>query len=179
MEGEGIAEEARGGSVRGADGVLLDERFGAWLDVLQVQARVTGELERKVAAEAGIPLAFYEVLLRLEKVPEKRMRMQELGRSIFLSKSGVSRLVSRMEGERLVVRRGDPGNLRVTYAVITDEGRKAFRKAEPVVLREVEERFMRHLDREEARTLRSALGRVIRDAGDEPSGSKRGASDSP
>lgn len=178
VNGEEIAEERRGGSDGGAEGSLLDERFGVWLDVLQVQARLTGELERKVAKEAGIPLAFYEVLLRLEKAPERRMRMQELGRSVFLSKSGVSRLVSRMEGEGLIVRRGDPGNLRVTYAVITEEGRKAFRKAEPVALREVEERFTRHLTREEARTLRRVLGRVIRATGEEPSGPKRGATDS-
>ena len=156
----------------------LGERFLAWLDVLQVQARVTEGLERALEDEVGLPLAFYEVLLRLEKEPERRMRMQELGRSIYFSKSGVSRLVSRMEREGLVARRGDPGNLRVTYAVISEKGREVFREAEEDVLREVEERLARHMDREEAGTLRRVLGRVIRAAAEEPSGQKRSAPDS-
>ncbi len=178
MDGEKMAERARHELTESVGSDLLDERFLAWLDVLQVQATVTEGLERTSKDEAGIPLAFYEVLLRLEKAPERRMRMQELGRSIFLSKSGVSRLVSRMEQEGLVTRQGDPQNLRITYAVTTEKGREVFREAEPVILREVEERFTRHLDREEAETLRQVLGRVIRAAGEEPSGPKRSVSDS-
>ena len=150
---------------------LSDERFLAWLDVIRAQARVTEGLECRLWDEAGIPLAFYEVLVRLEKAPGRRMRMQELGRSVFLSKSGASRLVSRMEREGLVERQGDPENLRATYAAITDEGREVFRRVAPVSLGEVEERFSRHLDGEEAEVMRRALGKVIRACGDEPSAS--------
>lgn len=157
-EGERVLEER-----------LSDERFLAWLDMIRAQARVTEVLECRLEEEAGIPLAFSEVLVQLEKRPEKRMRMQELGRSIFLSKSGVSRLVSRMECEGLVERQGDPDNLRATYAAITGKGREVFRKAAPVNLREVEERFSRHVDAEEAEVMRRVLGRIIRAAGDEPS----------
>lgn len=156
-EGERVLEER-----------LSDERFLAWLDMIRAQARVTEALEYKLEEEAGIPLAFSEVLVQLEKAPEKRMRMQELGRSIFLSKSGVSRLVSRMECVGLVERQGDPDNLRATYAAITDKGREVFRKAAPVSLREVEERFSCHVDAEEAEVMRRVLGRIIRAAGDEP-----------
>ncbi len=148
---------------------LSDERFLAWLDMIRAQARVMEALECRLEEAAGIPLAFSEVLVQLEKTPEKRMRMQELGRSIFLSKSGVSRLVSRMEREGLVVRQGDPENLRATYAAITEKGHEVFRRAAPVSLREVEERFSRHLDSEEAEVMRRVLGRVIRACGDEPS----------
>lgn len=136
--------------------------------MIRAQARVREGLECALEEEAGIPLAFSEVLVQLEKRPEKRMRMQELGRSIFLSKSGVSRLVSRMEYEGLVERQGDPANLRATYAAITDKGREAFRRAAPVSLREVENRFSCHVDAEEAEVMRRVLGRVIRAAGDEP-----------
>lgn len=158
IEGERVIEER-----------LSDERFLAWLDMIRAQARVTAELECRLWEETGIPLAFYEVLVRLEKAPEKRVRMQELGRSIFLSKSGVSRLVSRMEREGLVGRQGDPENLRATYAAITDKGREVFQRVAPVSLREVEERFSRYLDKGEAEVMRRVLGKVIRACGDEPS----------
>ena len=154
---------------RALEARLSDERFLAWLDMIRAQARVTEEVECRLWEEAGIPLAFSGVLVQLEKAPDKRMRMQELGRSIFLSKSGVSRLVSRMEREGLVERQGDPHNLRATYAAITDRGREVFRKAAPVSLREVEERFSCHVDAEEAEVMRRVLGRIIRAAGDEPS----------
>lgn len=157
-EGEKVLEER-----------LSDERFLVWLDMIRAQARVTGELECRLWEEAGIPLAFHEVLVRLEKAPGRRMRMQELGRSIFLSKSGASRLVSRMESEGLVERQGDPGNLRATYAALTDKGREVFRKAAPVGLREIEKRFSRYLDGDEAEVMRRVLGKVIRACGDEPS----------
>ena len=148
---------------------LSDERFLAWLDMIRAQARVMEALECRLWEEVGIPLAFYEVLMRLEKASGGRMRMQELGRSIFLSKSGASRLVSRMEREGLLERQGDPGNLRATYAAVTDRGREVFRHAAPVSLGEVEERFSRHLDKDEAEVMRRVLGRVIRACGDEPS----------
>lgn len=149
---------------------LSDERFLAWLDMIRAQARVTEALERRFEEEVGIPLAFSEVLVQLEKAPGRRMRMQELGRSIFLSKSGVSRLVSRMEQEGLVERQGDPENLRATYAVITEKGREVFRRAAPVSLREVEERFSRHMDLEEAEVMRRVFGRIIQDTGEEANG---------
>lgn len=153
---------------RSLENRLADERFLAWLDLIRAQARVTEALERSLEREVGMPLAFSEVLVQLEKAPGRRMRMRELGASIFLSKSGVSRLVTRMERAGLVVRQGDPGNLCATYAALTEQGRDAFRKAAPVNVREVEERFSRHLDRDEAATLRRVLGRIIRAAGDEP-----------
>lgn len=169
MDAERDVEVGCGGSSRALEGRLSDERFLVWLDMIRAQARVTEDLECRLEEEAGIPLAFSEVLVQLEKTPEKRMRMQELGRSIFLSKSGVSRLVSRMECEGLVERQGDPENLRATYAAITDKGREVFQKAAPVSLREVEERFSRYLDKDEAEIMRRVLGRVIRACGDEPS----------
>ena len=147
MDAEKVVQVGRGPSSGGLEERLSDGRFLAWLDLIRAQARVTEVLGRKLEEEVGIPLAFSEVLVQLEKAPENRMRMQELGRSIFLSKSGVSRLVTRMENEGLVVRQGDPENLRATYAAITDKGREVFRRAAPVSLDEVEKRFSRHLKR--------------------------------
>jgi DNA-binding MarR family transcriptional regulator len=58
--------------------------------------------------------------------------------------------------------------LRVTYAVLTEEGREALERALPVFREEIEERFAGHLDEEEIRTVRRAMRKVIRASGDEP-----------
>lgn len=98
----------------------------------------------------------------------ERVRMQELARRVLLSKSTLSQLFTRLERRGLVERRGDPGNLRVTYAVITPEGRRTLEHALPTFRAEVAERFARHLDEEEIETLRRAMRKVIRASGEEP-----------
>ncbi len=146
-----------------------EEGYAAWLDVFQANTLVVRALEKRMKQELGMPLAGYEVLVRLAEVPEgERLRMQELARRVLLSKSGLSQLFTRLERRGLVERRGDPENLRVTYATITAEGRETLERALPGFREEIEERFAGHLNEEEIRTVRQAMRKVIRASGDEP-----------
>jgi DNA-binding MarR family transcriptional regulator len=94
--------------------------------------------------------------------------LQELARRVLLSKSGLSQLFTRLERRGLVERRGDPVNLRVTYAILTEAGRETLERAQPAFHEEIEERFAGHLKEEEIRTVRQAMRKVIRASGDEP-----------
>ena len=126
-------------------------------------------LERCIKRELGLPLAGYEVLVRLGEVSEgERVQMQELARRVLLSKSGLSQLFTRLERRGLVERRGDPENLRVTYAILTEDGREVLERALPAFREEIEERFAGHLDEEEVRVVRRAMRKVIRASGEEP-----------
>jgi DNA-binding MarR family transcriptional regulator len=146
-----------------------EEGFAAWLDFFQANTLVVRALEQRLKERFGLPLAGYEVLARLAEVPEgERLRMQELARRVLLSKSGLSQLFTRLERRGLVERRGDPENLRVTYALLTEEGREVLERALPAFREEIEERFAGHLDEEEIRTVRRAMRKVIRASGDEP-----------
>ena len=149
--------------------ITREEGRAAWLDVFQANTLVTRALERRIREEFGLPLAGYEVLVRLAEAPEgERLRMQELARRVLLSKSGLSQLFTRLERRELVERRGDPENLRVTYAVLTEKGRETLERALPIFREEVEERFGGHLDEQEMRTIRRAMRKVIGALGDEP-----------
>jgi DNA-binding MarR family transcriptional regulator len=68
----------------------------------------------------------------------------------------------------LVERRGDPDNLRVTYAILTEEGREALERALPAFREEIEARFSGHLTEEEIRVVRRAMRKVIGASGEEP-----------
>jgi len=158
-----------GGNVATAGQTESEEAFAAWLDTFQANTLMVRALEKSIKQELGLPLAGYEVLVRLAEVPEgDRLRMQELARRVLLSKSGLSQLFTRLERQGLVERRGDPENLRVTYATITEEGREALERARPAFQEEIEERFARHLNKEEMRTIRQAMRKVIRTSGEEP-----------
>jgi DNA-binding MarR family transcriptional regulator len=67
-----------------------------------------------------------------------------------------------------VARRGDPDNLRVTHALLTGEGRKVLERALPAFREEIERRYAGHLTEEEIRTIRRAMGKVIRASEEEP-----------
>jgi DNA-binding MarR family transcriptional regulator len=134
--------------------------LAAWRSLLEVHATVVELLSRELEDQRELPLGWYDVLLTLDQAPEQRLRMQELAQSVLLSKSGLTRLIDRMEAEGLVRRERCPSDRRGAFAVLTPEGRSTFRRAAPVHLRGIQEHFASHLDDDEAATLYDALARV-------------------
>ena len=140
---------------------MAQERMAAWETFLQAHSVVFDRLEADMERECGLPLTWYEVLLKLSLAEGGRLRMLDLSRSLLLSKSGVTRLVDRMVEAGLVEREASAEDRRVTWACLSEEGRVRFRAAVPVHLRGIEERFTDHLSDQEVRTLRKALRRVL------------------
>ena len=137
-----------------------DERLEVWERLLVTHATVLAALERQLERERGLPLSWYEVLLRLERAGGAA-RMQDLARQVFLSKSGLTRLADRMEQAGLIERRACPSDGRGTEAVLTPVGRSAFRRAAAVHLRGIEAHFSRHVRYDELPVLRAFLDRVL------------------
>jgi DNA-binding MarR family transcriptional regulator len=148
-----------------------DAHLAAWRSLLEAHAAVTDLLERELERERGLALSKFEVLLKLADAPGGRMRMLELAESVLLSKSGLSRLIDRMEEAGLVRRERCPSDRRGAFAVLTDEGERVLRRAAPVHLRGIQEHFARHLDDDEVRVLAGVLGKVS--AAARASGSER------
>ena len=148
--------------------------LSAWRLLLEAHATVTELLEHELVAERGLPLNRYDVLLNLAEAPEGRLRMQELSESVLLSKSGLSRLVDRMVEAGLVRRERCEDDRRGWFAVLTDQGRGALRRAAPVHLRGIQEHFTGHLEPEEVQAMTAALTRVVAaaraSAGPQPAG---------
>jgi DNA-binding MarR family transcriptional regulator len=129
--------------------------------LLQAHASVVEAVGRALERERGLPLAWYEVLARLAASREGAIRMQDLARAAFLSKSGLTRLVDRMEAAGLLYRRACTWDRRGTYAALTPLGRQALHRAAPVFHGALERHFVRHLSPVEAGRLVEALRRVI------------------
>ncbi len=111
-------------------------------------------------AEGGVPLGWYDVLLTLERAPGRRLRMQDLGDAVVLSRSRVSRIVDDLERQGFVTREPCDADRRVVYASITRPGRVALRHAIPAHLRAIETHFSSYLTDDEIVTIHRALGRV-------------------
>jgi len=142
-------------------GARLDElELDAWRGFLRTHAAMSRELDAELIAEHGLPLSSYEVLLFLADRPAGEMRMAELADSVLLSRSGLTRLVDRLEREGLVRRESCPGDARGLNAVITDAGRERFAEARRTHLDGVRRRFLDRLSEDEKRTLAALWSRL-------------------
>ncbi|GGI09543.1 MarR family winged helix-turn-helix transcriptional regulator [Egicoccus halophilus] len=147
-------------------GRIPAERLAAWRAFLEAHARVTEVLARELRDEVDLPLAWYDVLVHLQEADDQRLRMQELAEAVLLSKSGLTRLVDRMESEGLVRRAACPDDRRGTFAELTEHGFATLKATAPTHLRGVDEHFTSLLDEDEARVLAAALQRIAERARD-------------
>ena len=76
-------------------------------------------------------MQWFEVLIRLARSPEHRLRMTDLAAQTILSPSGLTRAVDRLVEAGLVEREACPTDRRSTYAVLTPEGERRVLKALP------------------------------------------------
>ena len=136
-----------------------DDKLAAWRAFLHGHLALTGVLGREMEAETGLPLTWYDVLLNLHEAGG-RLRMQELARSIVLSKSGLTRLVDRMVHAGYLCREPAEGDRRGLLAVVTPAGEEALRAAAPIHLRGIEQHFGRLVSDDEAAVVRAVFERV-------------------
>jgi DNA-binding MarR family transcriptional regulator len=135
-------------------------RLDAFRALMVAFVSLREQLSRELEEERGLPLAWYEVMLFLSQEPDHRMRITDLAKAVMLSKSGLSQLVSRMQAAGLLCREAYAEDRRGVYAMLTDRGRRVFRRAAPIHLRGIQEHFGSRLSEEEARTLRQLLEKI-------------------
>lgn len=145
-----------------------EQRMAAWRAFLLTYSTVLRSLEQEMEDEQGIPLSWYEILARLDDAEGGAIRMQELAESVLLSRSGLTRLIDRMEVAGLVERRPCPEDRRGTFAVITTKGKATFKKAVPSHIDGIQQHFLRYLDLFDVQALHRVLGKILdAEVGDE------------
>jgi DNA-binding MarR family transcriptional regulator len=159
---QAIETPERAASITDIDEAHMD----AWKAFLRAQSGVLATLEDELQRERGLSLTAYEVLLHLSRAPAGALRMQELAHRAVLSKSGLTRLIDRMEKAGSVTRRACPSDRRGTFAVITEAGREMQALAAPIHLRGVREHFASRLSDQDALAIRAALSKLIPAAAD-------------
>jgi len=133
--------------------LLTDEELAAWRGMLRAHAGLVRTLDAELANEHDLPLSSYEVLLFLNDSDDGRMRMSELADTVLLSRSGLTRLVDRLERDGLLKRERCESDQRGLFAEITDEGRRVFAAARKTHLDGVRRLFLDRFSRDELRTL--------------------------
>jgi DNA-binding MarR family transcriptional regulator len=103
----------------------------AWRRYLRMQVELTARLARQLQTDSDLSMADFEVLVNLTDVPEGRVRVTELARTLQWEKSRLSHHFARMERRGLVIREDCPSDARGAFVVLTSAGREAIEAAAP------------------------------------------------
>jgi DNA-binding MarR family transcriptional regulator len=132
----------------------------SFVSLLRAHSHVTRHLSTQLTADHGLTLSDYEVLLRLSRAPERRMRRVDLAEQVLLTASGVTRLLDGLERAGYVERGSCDSDRRVVYAVLTDDGLAKLRDAGGTHVAQIEEYFAARYDDGELVVLSGLLARI-------------------
>lgn len=110
--------------------LLADERLTTLGLLAETFVGLAARIEDDLARH-GLGGVEFEVLVRLARSPERRLRMSDLTAQTALTSSGVTRLVDRLERVGLVARQACAEDRRIVWTTLTDEGADLVGRALP------------------------------------------------
>ncbi|MEU4335481.1 MarR family transcriptional regulator [Micromonospora lupini] len=102
-----------------------------WRAYLAASRALMDTLDRELQRDAGMPHAYYEILVRLSETPGRQLRMSDLAEAAGSSRSRLSHAVARLEAAGWVRREDCPTDRRGQIAVLTDDGFATLAAAAP------------------------------------------------
>jgi DNA-binding MarR family transcriptional regulator len=133
------------------------DAFGRLLNAHAVLVR---ELSASLVASHGLTINDYGCLLLLSRAGDEGMRRIDLANELQLSPSGITRLLDRLEDQGLVGKGECKSDARVSYAILTDDGRGKLREAAPGHVEDIDRRLAAVLSDDEMKTLADLLARL-------------------
>jgi DNA-binding MarR family transcriptional regulator len=139
-----------------------------WRESIQAWQWLLAAVDVQLQRDSGMPLAYYEILVRLSEAPDRSLRMTQLAEASSSSKSRVSHAVARLE-ERGWVRRMDcPTDRRGQIATLTDQGFAALSAAAPGHVEQVRRVLFDALSAEQLRQLDGISAAILAKAASSP-----------
>ncbi|RJL33643.1 MarR family transcriptional regulator [Bailinhaonella thermotolerans] len=127
----------------------------------RAQVRITRHLEADLLARHDLALASYDVLTQLAEAPGRRLRMNDLADRVLLSRSGLTRLIDRLQRDGLVNREACESDARGLFAVLTDAGAARQAEATPTYLAGVRAQVLNVFTGEELTQARHMLTKLL------------------
>ena len=137
------------------------EERAAWSGFIRAHATIVKDLDAELRAAHGLPLSSFDVLVQLSLAPDDRMQMHELAEAVHISRSGLTRLVDRLECQGLIERHRGERDPRQVFACITSSGLERLAETTPTHLAGVRRRFLEQLTRTQVRQLAVVWNRLL------------------
>ncbi len=139
-----------------------DDQFAVWKQLQWATALILGRFRRDLAG-SGLSLEEFDVLVHLAWVPSGTLPLHELTASMVitgaLSRSGITRLLDRMEGDGLVLRTVSTHDRRRFDVSLTPKGRQRFEQVWPGHVEGIGRYFVEPLAQHDI----DELGRILAD----------------
>jgi DNA-binding MarR family transcriptional regulator len=140
---------------------LDDEQQRTWRAFYSAATLLLDRLDRELQRDAGMPHAYYEILVVLSEASGRTLRMSELATKTRSSRSRLSHAVAKLEARGWVRRRDCPGDKRGQLAELTDEGFAALAAAAPGHVDMVRAQLFDPLTQAQVRQLRTISEAVV------------------
>lgn len=137
-----------------------DPRVALFGLLLETNARLQRQLGTALESSIGLPLPWFEVLLRVGRAGDGFLSMSALATETVYSSGGTTRLVDRIEARGLVERFACPSDRRSVHVRLTDEGRATLFRALEVHAAHLDTYVTSKLDAKEREALESALRKL-------------------
>jgi DNA-binding MarR family transcriptional regulator len=134
---------------------------GAWVRLMRAQQSALLRIERAFREAKLPPLAWYDVLLELDRAGEKGLRPVQLERQMLLAQSNISRLIDRIETAGYLERRPCDDDGRGQIVVITGAGKEMRKRMWPVYAEAIHRAVGARVTEREASTLSALLARLL------------------
>ncbi|WNI16090.1 MarR family transcriptional regulator [Streptomyces sp. ITFR-21] len=133
---------------------LSEEEQRIWRAYLTASVELAAHVDRQLRRDAGLPMAYYEILVRLSEAPDRCLRMSELADASLSSRSRLSHAVAALEKNGWVERRPADADRRGWVCRLTDTGFATLAAAAPGHVTTVREKLFDVLTPEQLETLR-------------------------
>jgi len=140
---------------------LNDEEQRTWRAFISAIQLLTDQLDRELQRDAGMPHAYYEILVRLSEAPNHALRMSDLAERSLSSRSRLSHAVAKLEELGWVQRQDCPEDRRGSYAILTDKGFAVLEKAAHGHVEGVRTHLFDQLSHQQVRELREISEAVV------------------
>ena len=128
--------------------------------LLRAHSSLNRELSARLITEHGLTINDYEALLHLAHADEFGLKRVDLAERLMLTPSGVTRLLDGLERDGWVRKGSCESDARITYAVLTEEGRERLESAGRTHVIQIREIFEERFSPDELEQLVDLLGRL-------------------
>lgn len=139
---------------------LSDLELRSWRGLVRAHDALVKRLDADLEARHGIGLSSYEVLCALRSTSDHKMRMCDLADTVCLSRSGLTRLVDRLERDGLIARACCHSDARGSFAVLTEAGGRRLSEARPTHRAAIRRDFLACFSEPELEQLAALWARV-------------------
>jgi DNA-binding MarR family transcriptional regulator len=137
-----------------------DVGLRAWSHFLGTHALALQAIEERLKTAGQPPFAWYDVLLELDRAGG-RMRVGELGERLVIQPYNMTRLLDRLEADKLLKREKAADDRRGAIAVLTDKGAELRRRIWPHYRKAIQLVFASALTDSESEALVRSLKKII------------------